>query len=142
MIMVTPWGESDSLPKRRLPPGPGRPRDEVLANQRERLFGAMVASVSARGYRATTVGDLAEMSGVSSRTFYDLFPDKEACFLATLEAIIEAAGEKLESTAPAGARTPPPGSNGCPLAYLFECLSAALRCPTRAAQHSTDSLKP
>src|SRR6266576_3593372 len=83
-MVMTPWGESDSLRKRRLPPGPGRPREDVLAHQRERLFGAMVASVAMRGYRATTVGDLAEISGVSSRTFYDLFPDKEACFLATL----------------------------------------------------------
>jgi AcrR family transcriptional regulator len=50
----------------------------------------MVASVYSSGYRATTVGDLVEISGVSSRSFYDLFPDKEACFLATLEALIEA----------------------------------------------------
>jgi AcrR family transcriptional regulator len=51
----------------------------------------MVASVAERGYVATTVNDLAEISGVSSRTFYDFFPDKKACFLATLEAMIEAA---------------------------------------------------
>ncbi len=113
-MVMTPWGESGSLRERRLPPGPGRPRDEVLANQRERLFGAMVASVSARGYMATTVGDLAEISGVSSRTFYDLFPDKEACFLATLEALIEAAiaysarraGELVEDPAPGGVTLP------------------------------------
>ena len=68
-MVVTPWGDSDSLRERRLPPGPGRPREGVLANQRERLFGAMVASVSERGYRATAVNDLVEISGVSSRTF-------------------------------------------------------------------------
>lgn len=109
-MVVTPWGESLSLRERRLPPGPGGSRDEVLANQRERLFGAMVASVATRGYRATTVGDLAEISGVSSRTFYDLFPDKKTCFLATLEAIIEVAiayaaqraGEPVENPAPGG----------------------------------------
>jgi AcrR family transcriptional regulator len=119
-MVVTPWGESEALRERRLPPGPGRPREEVLANQRERLFGAMVASVSARGYRATTVGDLAEISGVSSRTFYDLFPDKKACFLATLEAIIEAAiayaarraGEPVEDPAPAGVTLPENASPG------------------------------
>jgi AcrR family transcriptional regulator len=107
-MVLTPWGDSDLLRERRLPPGPGRPREEVLANQRERLFGAMVASVSARGYRATTVADLAEMAGVSSRTFYDLFADKEACFLATLQAIIQAAiaytaqqaGEQVEGNEP------------------------------------------
>jgi len=114
-MVATPWGDSGSLRERRLPPGPGRPREQVLANQRQRLFGAMVASVSKRGYIATTVNDLVEISGVSSRTFYDLFPDKKACFLATLEAMIEAAaayalqtaGEELETTAPAGVPLPP-----------------------------------
>jgi AcrR family transcriptional regulator len=90
-MVLTPWGESEKLRERRLHPGPGTPREQVVANQRERLFGAMVASVAERGYIATTVNDLVEISGVSSRTFYDLFPDKKACFLATLEAIIEAA---------------------------------------------------
>src|SRR6476620_3098833 len=80
LMVLTPWGESGDLRQRRLRPGPGVPRDAVLANQRERLFGAMVASVAERGYSATTLGDLIEISGVSSRTFYDLFPDKQACF--------------------------------------------------------------
>jgi AcrR family transcriptional regulator len=90
-MVATPWGKSDALREQRLRPGPGTPREEVVANQRQRLFGAMVATVSERGYLATTVNDLAEISGVSSRTFYDLFPDKKACFLATLGAIVEAA---------------------------------------------------
>src|SRR6185312_1671373 len=90
-MVLTPWGYSGTLKERKLRPGPGVPREEVVANQRERLFGAMVTSVCQRGYEATTLSDLVEISGVSSRTFYDLFPDKQACFLATLEAIIEAA---------------------------------------------------
>jgi AcrR family transcriptional regulator len=114
-MVATPWGNSDSLRAKRLRPGPGTPRDEVLANQRQRLFGAMVASVAEHGYVATTVNDLAEISGVSSRTFYDLYPDKKACFLATLAAMIEAAGayaaqsagEKLQNPVPAGVHLPP-----------------------------------
>ncbi|MFL5872194.1 MAG: TetR/AcrR family transcriptional regulator [Solirubrobacterales bacterium] len=90
-MVVTPWGNSDSLRERRLRPGPGVPREDVVRNQRERLFGAMVASVYERGYAATTVNDLVQISGVSSRTFYDLFPDKQACFVAALQGIIEAA---------------------------------------------------
>ena len=89
-MVMTPWGESGTLRERRLRPGPGTPREEVVANQRERLFGAMVATVAQRGYRATTVADLVEISGVSSRTFYDLFGDLDSCFLATLEALIAA----------------------------------------------------
>jgi AcrR family transcriptional regulator len=114
-MVATPWGNSESLREKRLRPGPGVPRDEVLANQRERFFGAMVASVAERGYIATTVNDLVEISGVSSRTFYDLFPDKKACFLATLQAMIEAAaayaaqstGERLQNPAPGGVELPP-----------------------------------
>jgi AcrR family transcriptional regulator len=119
-MVLTPWGESDQLRDRRLPPGPGTPRAEVLTNQRERFFGAMVASVSARGYRATTVGDLAEISGVSSGTFYEHFTDKQGCFLATLEAIIEAAiayaarqaGERVEDPAPGGVTLPGEAGGG------------------------------
>src|SRR4051794_30608075 len=120
-MVATPWGNSDSLRDRRLRPGPGTPRKEVEANQRQRLYGAMAASVAERGYVATTVNDLVEISGVSSRTFYDLFPDKKACFLATLEAMIEAAtayalqsaGEKLQNPEPAGGHLPPgPGETG------------------------------
>src|SRR5262245_42245728 len=90
-MVATPWGNSTSLRERRLRPGPGTPRAEVIENQRSRFYGAMVASVAERGYVATSVNDLVEISGVSSRTFYDLFEDKQACFLATMEAIIEAA---------------------------------------------------
>lgn len=90
-MTLTPWGDSSSLRERRLRPGPGTPREEVERNQRERLFGAMVACVAERGYEDTRVADLVEISGVSSRTFYDLFPDKRACFIAALEAMIEGA---------------------------------------------------
>ena len=69
-----------------LPPGPGTPAEDVAANQRERLFGAMVASVADRGYAATRVTDLIELSGVSRKTFYALFHDKAACFEAAIEA--------------------------------------------------------
>jgi AcrR family transcriptional regulator len=71
-----------------LPPGPGTPASDVAQNQRERLFGAMVASVATRGYAATRVTDLIKLSGVSRRSFYDLFPDKEACFRAVVRELV------------------------------------------------------
>jgi AcrR family transcriptional regulator len=86
-MVATPWGDSESLRARMLRPGPGAPAKEVAENQRERLFGAMVTSAAERGYAATRVADLSQVSGVSSRSFYDLFPDKQACFVATLEAL-------------------------------------------------------
>jgi AcrR family transcriptional regulator len=87
-MVETPWGDSGSLRQRRLSPGPGTSPEEVAKNQRERLYAAMVAAVSEQGYEATRVADLTEISGVSSRSFYDLFPNKEACFAAMLEEIL------------------------------------------------------
>jgi AcrR family transcriptional regulator len=101
-MTITPWGPSELLRDRRLRPGPGTARKDVVANQRERLFGAMVASVAERGYEATRVSDLVAISGVSSRTFYDMFPDKQVCFLATLEALIQAAVSYTAQTAGEG----------------------------------------
>src|SRR5690349_14835356 len=83
----TPWGNVDRLRERMLRPGPQPSREEGARNQLERLYGAMVASVADKGYAATTVGDLLELSGVSRSSFYDLFRDKEDCFLATFDAL-------------------------------------------------------
>ena len=65
------------------------PREEADRNQRERLFAATVAMVAEKGYEATTVADLVELSGVSRSAFYRHFEDKQECFLAAAEALIE-----------------------------------------------------
>ncbi len=88
-MVATPWGDSNELRLERLSPGPGASSEAVVENQRRRLFGAMVAAVAELGYGATRVTDLSEQSGVSSRSFYDLFPKgKEECFLLVLEEIL------------------------------------------------------
>jgi AcrR family transcriptional regulator len=74
------------LRARRLRPGPGTSRDEVETNQRERLFGAMVAATAEHGYEKTRVADLLEISGISRNTFYKHFSNKLDCFLATVDA--------------------------------------------------------
>ncbi len=84
-MVVTPWGDSGSLRERKLRPVRGTPATEVERNQCERLFAAMIASVSERGFAATTVEDLVELSGVSRRSFYDNFADKAECLRAALE---------------------------------------------------------
>ena len=85
----TPWGDATELRARMLRPGRGMPREEAERNQRERLFAAMVATVAEKGYEATTVADLVELSGVSRSAFYRHFADKEECFLTAAEALIE-----------------------------------------------------
>jgi AcrR family transcriptional regulator len=86
-MVMTPWGNSESLWERRLRPGPGTVRAEVEQNQRERLFGAMIALVAEKGYEATTLNDLAEVSGVSSRSFYQLYESKQAIFEEALQTV-------------------------------------------------------
>jgi AcrR family transcriptional regulator len=86
----TPWGNSDRLRSRKLRPGPSVDREEVVRNQRERLYAAIVAAVDEHGYEATRVADVLQLSGVSRNTFYKLFDNKLDCFLATMEAIVAA----------------------------------------------------
>jgi AcrR family transcriptional regulator len=76
---------------RPLPRGPHNlTRDDVLASQRQRMTDAMAATVAAKGYAATTVGDVVAGAGVSRKTFYEHFRDKEECFLAAFDAGVEA----------------------------------------------------
>jgi AcrR family transcriptional regulator len=60
-------------------------REAVVASQRGRLVDAIAQVVAEKGYPATTVADVVERAGVSRRTFYEQFPDKEACFLAAYD---------------------------------------------------------
>lgn len=87
-MVQTPWGRADQLRDRMLRPGPGMPREDVARSQRERLFAATVACVASKGYEATTVADLLELSGVSRSAFYEHFRDKEDCMLATFDALV------------------------------------------------------
>src|SRR4051812_27161485 len=87
----TPWGEASELKKRKLHPGSGTPRAEVVENQRERLFGAMVTIASTKGYEATTVADVIDLAGVSRSDFYKHFANKSECLVAAAEASLELA---------------------------------------------------
>jgi AcrR family transcriptional regulator len=62
------------------------PSDLVSAVQRERLLAAMLRAASELGYREANVQDVIERAGVSRPTFYEHFPNKEACFLAAFDA--------------------------------------------------------
>lgn len=74
---------------RRLPHGPsGLGREEVARNQRARIYGAMIESVSQSGYHGTTVAQVIGLAGVSRRAFYEQFPNKEQCFLATYDIVV------------------------------------------------------
>jgi AcrR family transcriptional regulator len=69
--------------RHRLPP------EVVARSQRERLLEAAVRVVAEKGYGAMTIGDLTKEAGVSRTTFYELYKDKEACFLAAYDNAVE-----------------------------------------------------
>jgi AcrR family transcriptional regulator len=85
----TPWGDATELRERMMRPGRGVPREEAERNHRERLFAATVAIVVEKGYDATRVADLVKLAGISRSAFYRQFSDKQECFLATAEELVQ-----------------------------------------------------
>jgi AcrR family transcriptional regulator len=77
-------------------------REGVAGLQRARIVTAMTALVSERGVGGVSVAHVVARSGVSRRTFYELFEDREDCFLAAFDAAIARAAEGV-STAYRGA---------------------------------------
>lgn len=81
---------------RRLLPGSGTPREEVVRNQRERLFGAVVAVASERGYEETTVAQVIDACGISRSDFYKHFANKADCLAQAADALLEPTLRELE----------------------------------------------
>jgi AcrR family transcriptional regulator len=82
--------------RRGLPRGPqALPREQVAAHQRERLYQAMIDTVDERGFVASTISDLVKRAGVSRRSFYEHFENKEECLLATYDALIAELTERI-----------------------------------------------
>lgn len=71
-------------------------RSEVVDSQRKRLLDAMAHVCARKTYPATTVADVVDFAGVSRATFYQLFTDKEDCFLATVDEALGLLVEELE----------------------------------------------
>jgi AcrR family transcriptional regulator len=63
--------------------------------QRSRLLSAAIAAVDELGYSDTSVGVITTRARVSRRTFYELFPDREACLAAALEDALDAVRSEL-----------------------------------------------
>jgi AcrR family transcriptional regulator len=65
----------------RLPPGRhGLPREFVVENQRQRIAAGVISVVVDRGYLAATVTQIVSAAGVSRRTFYNYYSDKQDVF--------------------------------------------------------------
>ncbi len=83
----------------RLRPGPSAlPRGQVTEIQRSRMLTAAAQAVEEVGYARMTVAQVISRAKVSRKTFYDVFVDREDCFLATFEqAIAQARGPVIEA---------------------------------------------
>jgi AcrR family transcriptional regulator len=80
----------------RLRPGPnGLGRGQVSEIQRSRMLVAAVEAVEEVGYAGLTVAQVIGRAKVSRKTFYDLFEDREDCFLAAFDQAIEQVGGQV-----------------------------------------------
>jgi AcrR family transcriptional regulator/DNA-binding MarR family transcriptional regulator len=57
--------------------------------QRRRLLLAISELLAEGGVEAATVGSISRRAGVSRRTFYEVFADREACFMAAFDQAVE-----------------------------------------------------
>ncbi|WP_019633510.1 TetR/AcrR family transcriptional regulator [Actinomadura atramentaria] len=80
-------------------------REQVAASQRDRLFQSMTELVAERGYARCSVADVLKRARVSRETFYELFADKQSCFLGAYQ---RAADRILAAVAAALAGDGPP----------------------------------
>jgi AcrR family transcriptional regulator len=73
----------------KLPPGRhGLSPSFVAQNQRDRILAAVAEACSAKGYGTMSVEDVIAAAGVSRRTFYEHFKNKEHAFLAAYDAVV------------------------------------------------------
>lgn len=57
--------------------------------RRQSILEAMVRVVGRNGYKATSVADVIEEANTSRTTFYKYFDDKQECFLAAYDMVVE-----------------------------------------------------
>lgn len=117
-----------------------RERDRVIDTkisrlQRDRVIAAAIEIVGTDGYASLSVARLVQRSSVSRRTFYDLFRDREDCFLAAFEQTLAQARERV-----AAAYASQPDWLSGMRAALIEALDLIEQNPTAAKLCIVDAL--
>jgi AcrR family transcriptional regulator len=106
-------------PRGPLPRGPhSLTREEVAANQRERLMRGMIDALGEKSYTKTTVSDVIKRAGVSRKAFYEHFSNKEDCLLATYDSVVAAGMSRISAAYRNGAS--PHGGARAAITALFE----------------------
>lgn len=130
------WRYPDSvraLPGRETRQPPGREpvgREGAAADQRRRILEATAELIAKQGYPETTMEEIVRRAKVGYATFYKHYPDKEAAFLALLDAATAHTVERVEG-AYEREEGPWPDRVGAALGALFEDVAAypaAARC--------------
>ncbi len=75
---------------------------DVPNEHRARLLQAMAQVAAAQGLAASSIASVVAEAGVSKRTFYEHFADKDACFLALYRAASASALRTLRDSVQAG----------------------------------------
>ena len=70
-------------------------REQLADLQRARIVSATFDVVAQRGAPSVTVAHVVERSGVSRRTFYEHFDDREDCLLASFERAVTLASDRV-----------------------------------------------
>jgi AcrR family transcriptional regulator len=83
-------------PQRSRKPTGAVAREQSRRRQRLRLALAMIECVAEDGYRSTRVADVIARAGVSRKTFYEHFGNKQDCLLATFDLIADEAMRRVE----------------------------------------------
>ncbi|HEX5376843.1 MAG TPA: TetR/AcrR family transcriptional regulator [Solirubrobacterales bacterium] len=71
----------------------------VISPKRERILEGMLHSVGSDGYDATSVRTVLDSTGLYRQAFYDLFPDKEACYLEAFDLGMERLDAQVQAAA-------------------------------------------
>jgi AcrR family transcriptional regulator len=126
-------GSVRALPGKQNRQPPGREpvtRDAAAADQRRRILAATAELIARQGYQETTMEEIVRRAKVGYATFYKHFPDREAAFLALLDAATERTVARVED-AYKREEGPWPDRLGAALGALFEDVAAhpdAARC--------------
>jgi AcrR family transcriptional regulator len=87
---LTPAARAKARPGQATPAGAGsRQGSHVIEMQRRRLLLGIGEVIGESGIEAATVGRVCAQAGVSRRTFYEIFADREECLLAAFDSQIE-----------------------------------------------------
>jgi AcrR family transcriptional regulator len=84
----------------------------------------MVRVAAEKGYAATTITEVVEAAGVSSATFYELFEDKESCFLEAFGAVTDVVVAHVSAAYLMAEGEPWPQRIAAALRAMVELLSA------------------